>query len=124
MGTISEYRVNKVTRYNPLPFQPCDENEPVFDEPWHAQAFALAVHLSESGVFSWREWTEAITKEIMNAGDLEQANVENTYYKHWVYALEKIIKQKNIISNKELKIKLEEWRMAYLNTPHGNPVTL
>ena len=42
---------------------------PVFREPWEAQAFALAVRLSETGRFSWREWTTALSQEIQGAPD-------------------------------------------------------
>ena len=31
-----------------------DAEEPVFAEPWQAQAFALAVKLSEQGHFTWK----------------------------------------------------------------------
>jgi hypothetical protein len=34
-------------RLQVLPGLPLDEDEPVFAEPWQAQAFALAVKLSE-----------------------------------------------------------------------------
>jgi hypothetical protein len=32
------------------------DGEPVFAEPWQAQAFALAVELSAKGHFTWKEW--------------------------------------------------------------------
>jgi hypothetical protein len=38
---------------------------PVFREPWEAQAFALALSLSERGVFSWKEWAAARTPHGM-----------------------------------------------------------
>ena len=50
-----------------LPSLPRDEEGPVFNEPWEAQAFALAVRLSETGRFSWREWTTALSQEIQAA---------------------------------------------------------
>jgi hypothetical protein len=43
-------------RLQALPRLPRDEGEPVFAEPWQAQAFALAVKLSEQGHFTWKEW--------------------------------------------------------------------
>ena len=39
-----------------LPALPRDQNGPVFNQPWEAKAFALAVHLSEAGCFTWPEW--------------------------------------------------------------------
>jgi hypothetical protein len=45
-----------VDRLAELPPLPRDEGGPVFAEPWQAQAFALAVRLSEQGYFTWKEW--------------------------------------------------------------------
>ena len=47
-----------------LPNLPCDEDGPVFAEPWQAQAFALAVKLSEQGHFTWKEWAAALADEL------------------------------------------------------------
>jgi nitrile hydratase accessory protein len=43
--------------------------QPVFAEPWEAQAFALAVKLSEQGYFTWKEWTAELAKELKAAAD-------------------------------------------------------
>jgi hypothetical protein len=43
-----------------LPALPGDAGGPVFAEPWQAQAFALAVKLSEQGHFTWTEWAAAL----------------------------------------------------------------
>src|ERR1700760_1807545 len=43
---------------------PRDEGGPVFAEPWQAQAFALALKLSEQGHFTWKEWAEALAAEL------------------------------------------------------------
>ena len=44
--------ITKTERLRALPRLPQDEGEPVFAEPWQAQAFALAVKLSEEGYFT------------------------------------------------------------------------
>jgi hypothetical protein len=49
-GTTTLRAPNSITeseRLKALPRLPRDEGEPVFAEPWQAQAFALAVKLSE-----------------------------------------------------------------------------
>ena len=38
-----------------LPPLPRDDDGPVFEEPWQAQVFALAVKLSEQGHFSMED---------------------------------------------------------------------
>jgi hypothetical protein len=54
-------------RLQALPRLPRDEGEPVFAEPWQAQAFALAVKLSEQGHFTWKEWAAALANELETA---------------------------------------------------------
>ena len=41
-----------------LPELPGASSEPVFNEPWEASAFAIAVCLNQAGLFSWAEWVE------------------------------------------------------------------
>ena len=49
------------------PLLPRDEDGPVFAEPWHAQAFAIAVQLSSEGHFTWSEWTTALGEQLKAA---------------------------------------------------------
>jgi nitrile hydratase accessory protein len=104
---------------HPLPAQ---HEGPVFEEPWQATAFALAVHLSERGAIPWSEWSAALGREIhATAGD--PAQVES-YFQHWLAALERICADKGMVGPAEMRIRQEEWRRAYLDTPHGEPVEL
>jgi nitrile hydratase accessory protein len=80
--------------FTPLPLQPHDEDGPVFDEPWQAEAFALAVQLSESGLFTWKEWTETIGDEMQKARDGGDPDLGDTYYDHWLRALERLVTEK------------------------------
>ena len=43
---------------------PREGDQPVFAEPWQAQAFALAVTLSKLGHFTWKEWAAALAEEL------------------------------------------------------------
>src|SRR5436190_12475375 len=52
--------LNTPERLSDLPRLPRDEGGPVFAEPWQAQAFALAVKLSEQGHFTWKEWAQGL----------------------------------------------------------------
>ena len=92
-----------------------------FQAPWEAYAFALAVQLSEQGIFDWSEWNEALTAEIRDAGENDQ---ECQYYHHWMNALEKLLTQHGIISEKALQEQKTAWHEAYRRTPHGKPVEL
>jgi nitrile hydratase accessory protein len=90
--------------------------EPVFAEPWEAQAFALAVTLHEAGVFTWPEWSEALALEIKDTGA--------PYYQAWLAALEKLVERKELISPTERKMRIEDWDRAARATPHGEPIVL
>jgi nitrile hydratase accessory protein len=66
------------------------ENEgPVFAEPWQAQAFALAVKLSEQGHFTWSEWAAAPGAELKAAVERGEPDYGSHYYEHWLAALER-----------------------------------
>ena len=108
----------------PLPLQPHDEDGPVFKEPWEAQAFALTVELSRQGLFSWPEWTETFAGEIKAAQKAGDPDLGDTYYQHWVRALEKLITSKGDVDGGTVADRTEMWRKAYLNTPHGKPIHL
>ena len=94
---------------------------PVFQAPWEAYAFALAVQLSKQGIFSWPEWSQALAAEIRDAGEDDQGT---QYYHCWMAALEKLLTQHGIISEEVLKERKIAWREAYRRTPHGKPVEL
>ena len=101
-----------------------DEQQQVFAEPWEAHAFAIAVKLSEKGLFKWSDWTNALAEEIKKAKEQGNPDFGNTYYKFWLSALETILLEKNILKKSDLKSMMEQWRRAYLSTPHGIPVKL
>jgi nitrile hydratase accessory protein len=88
-----------------------------FAEPWHAQAFAIAVALNERGLFSWAEWTQALGAEIARAP-------ERDYYECWLEALEGLIAAKGAATRDELAALAQAWIEAAHATPHGKPIVL
>ena len=101
-----------------------DEGGPTFSEPWQAQAFALAVRLSEAGYFSWKEWSEVFGSELKAACDRGEPDDGSRYYHHWLAALEKLVTAKGLAGQEELATRKSAWIDAYLRTPHGQPVEL
>lgn len=106
------------------PGLPRDAEGPVFREPWEAQAFALAVELSEAGVFTWSEWAETLGAEIKAAQAAGDPDLGDTYYRHWLAALERLVTRKKLLGTADLKARRDAWERAYLDTPHGQPVKL
>ena len=134
-----------------FPDQPAENGEPVFKEPWEAQAFSLVIALHESGVFSWSEWSDALAQAIrrdLHLGGLEDVvhrvseavgedvgektsermeekeDRRDSYYQHWLPALEQLAIAKGLSGAGELAQRVQAWRDAYLATPHGQPVEL
>src|SRR6185369_17958784 len=105
-----------------LPRLPRDEGGPVFAEPWQAQAFALAVKLSEQGHFTWKEWAAALANELQAAARRGEPDDGSRYYEHWLAALESLVVAKGLADRPALNTRKEEWAAAYRDTPHGRPV--
>jgi nitrile hydratase accessory protein len=96
----------------------------VFAEPWQAQAFALAVKLSEQGHFSWKEWAETLGEELRSASNRGEPDDGSHYYEHWLAALERLVVAKGLAHRAALETRKEAWADAYRHTPHGKPVDL
>ena len=111
-------------RLNALPRIPRDEEGPVFAEPWQAQAFAMAVRLSEQGHFTWKEWAAALAAELKAAEDRGEPDDGTHYYEHWLATLERLVSAKALSNPTEMLARKEAWAEAYRSTPHGKPVTL
>jgi nitrile hydratase accessory protein len=107
-----------------LPHLPRDEDGPVFAEPWQAQAFALAVKLSEQGHFTWKEWAAALAYELKAASDRGDPDDGSRYYEYWLGALERLVVAKGLSNASAMQERKEAWADAYRHTPHGKPVEL
>jgi len=112
------------TRLADLPRIPRDEQGPVFAEPWQAQAFALAVKLSEAGYFTWTEWAAALAAELKAAADRGEPDDGSRYYEHWLATLERLVTARGLTDVAALAERKEAWADAYRHTPHGKPVEL
>jgi nitrile hydratase accessory protein len=107
-----------------LPRLPRDDGGPVFAEPWQAQAFALAVKLSEQGHFTWKEWAATLADELKAADDRGEPDDGSRYYEFWLAALERLVTEKGLTDRDAMNERKEAWAEAYRHTPHGKPVEL
>jgi nitrile hydratase accessory protein len=103
---------------------PRDADGPVFREPWEAQAFALAVSLHERGLFGWNEWAATLGEEIKKAQAAGDPDTGETYYRHWLATLERIVAAKGLTDSGTLLRTRDAWRRACARTPHGTPIAL
>ena len=120
----SELTPDAAARIAALPSLPRDTGGPVFAEPWEAQAFALAVKLSQQGHFTWKEWASALAAELKAAADRGEPDDGSRYYHYWLAALEHLVTAKGLADPAALAARKEAWADAYRHTPHGKPVEL
>jgi len=106
------------------PGLPGDANGPIFREPWEARAFAMALALQESGLFSWEEWARALGEEIRKAQAAGDPDTGHSYYRHWLATLERIVAEKGVTTARILARYARAWDHAADRTPHGMPIEL
>jgi nitrile hydratase accessory protein len=122
MTTIDPAAARRATEA--LPGIPRDEQGPVFREPWEAQAFSMALALHQRGVFTWPEWAATLSDEIKRAQAAGDPDTGETYYRHWLAALERLVAEKGIASRETLGRYRDAWDRAADRTPHGKPIEL
>ena len=103
---------------------PRDHEGPVFREPWEAQAFAIALSLNERGLFTWKEWAATLGAEIKKAQAAGDPDTGETYYRHWLATLERLVAEKGLTDAGTLGRTRDAWQRACARTPHGTPIEL
>lgn len=107
-----------------LPGLPHRLGGPVFNAPWEAQAFALAVALHERGAFTWTEWTATLAEVLREVSTRGEADTGEHYYRHWLTALERLAARKGLVTDAALARRQLDWEEAARQTPHGQPIVL
>jgi nitrile hydratase accessory protein len=101
-----------------------DANGPVFRKPWEAHAFAMALALHDRGLFAWTAWATKLGEEIKKAQAAGDPGTGETYYRHWLVTLERIVAEKGVTTSQALAQHYEAWERAAHRTPHGTPIEL
>jgi nitrile hydratase accessory protein len=107
-----------------VPGIPRDDDGPVFRAPWEAQAFAMALTLHERGLFTWTEWAATLADQIKRAQAEGDPDTGETYYRHWLATLERLVAEKGVTSTETLARYRHAWDHAADRTPHGVPIEL
>lgn len=110
------------TSPNPSPFSETlnGGNEPAFQSPWEAKAFAMVNQLTSSEHWSWPEWTDAFAQEIA-AAESDQTDT-STYYERWVSACEKLLVAKGMLDSNAINQRIEQLLMEQeRDSGHGSP---
>jgi nitrile hydratase accessory protein len=107
-----------------VPSIPRDAEGPIFREPWEAQAFAMALALHARGLFTWPEWADVLAQEIKRAHAAGDPDTGETYYLHWLNALERIVAAKGAADVQTLARYRHAWARAAERSTHGTPIVL
>ena len=106
------------------PLRPDGDAEPVFTEPWQAQAFALVNQLVANQQLQWADWTAHFSECIRADENLNGPDDGTRYYEIWLIALESLVKKYKWLDSEDIDARKQDWHQAYLDTPHGKPVKL
>ena len=84
----------------------------------------MVVALHDAKLFSWSEWTAALAREIAADTPTDDREAGDSYYRHWLDALERLVTEKGMASAAALMERKAAWRRAAEATPHGRPILL
>jgi len=98
--------------------------EPVFQQPWHGQLFALTVFLTNSGRFTWPQWVAQFSSVLARHGLDKDLDGGDDYFTAWLETLEMILAEDGTAPAPEVDCIRNDWERAYLDTPHGEVVQL
>jgi nitrile hydratase accessory protein len=101
-----------------------DSGATAFREPWQGKAFAMVVLLHRQGRFEWDEWVRVLGAEVAAAPQQPGEDPDAAYHRQFLAALERIVAALGIANPDDQRRRKEDWRRAYLNTPHGHAVEL
>ena len=85
---------------------PRKNGELVFEAPWEARAFGLAVALNEAGVYPWRDFSQGLAAAT---AAVEQQEASASYYERWLETLEKLAIARGLVSLDELDARTAEY---------------
>jgi nitrile hydratase accessory protein len=84
---------------------PRKNGELIFEAPWEARAFGLAITLNEQGTYPWSDFSQGLSQEIATA---EAAGDVSSYYERWLATLERLIIGRGLVTREELDSMLIE----------------
>lgn len=102
MGQKADERISNMDEQVALPRK---NGELVFEAPWEARAFGLAVALNETGVYPWSDFSQGLAREIAVA---EAGEGPSTYYERWLATLERLVIAKGLVTPEELDAMVAE----------------
>lgn len=108
------------------PIEPPRKNgELVFEAPWEARAYGIAMLLHQQDIYPWREFSERLTAQIAGAGPASEASVfplpadtESRYYEQWLAALEGLVLDRGLLTAEEIGTRTDEFAAGLRDDHH------
>jgi nitrile hydratase accessory protein len=111
------------SNHRPQPLKDLD-GMPVFAQEWQAQTLAMVDALITNRLIEPSSWSEAFGSALNRAHASGNLDDMDTYYAVALATLEKLMTEQCEVSEAEILSKKDDWKQAYLRTPHGLPVEL
>ena len=96
----------------------------MFREPWEAHAFALAWRCTSTACSAGRNGPPRWPRRSRARRPHGDADLGDTYYRHWLAALESLVAAKGASSAQRAGRYRDAWDRAADRTPHGQPIEL
>ena len=81
---------------------PRKNGELVFEAPWEARAFGLAVALTEQRRYTWDEFRPRLEAEL---GPGPEDGTPSDYYQRWLASFETILLEKGLLGRDEIETR-------------------
>lgn len=95
---------------------PSANGELLFEAPWEARAFGMAVTLAEAGCFTFDEFRANLIEAIAAWERQAAPQSPYRYYDCWLTALSRVLTDKGLSSMTDLAMRAEE----LATRPHGH----
>ncbi len=122
--TLAEVAAQCAAAGKVLPLPAGEATTAHFAAPWQAHAFAMVLMLHERGVFSWPQWADTLAGRIQAAQLRGDRDDGNSYYRHWLDALEELTITCGLATADQLHTLEHAWAEAAKHTPHGQQIVL
>ena len=99
---------------------PRSNGELVFEAPWQARAFGVAVGLVQSQGLDWEAFRSRLIEQIAAWESTHRSALSDSYeyYEHWLVALERLVLETGMLSAADLDAEIAQIAEADLHD-HG-----
>ena len=84
----------------------------------------MSLSLHARGFFTWQDWADRLAASISSAQAAGDPDHGDTYYDHWLSALEGVVVEKGLLDPTAIAARHDAWDRAARATPHGEPIVL